>query len=344
MGNENDIKQMVDQIKDMKLDISELEKLSEDDKTFILLRTAMVYYNGMNSIEAVIREMESLVRTLVPETVDILKIILSRLEDINPNEIDNLSAGFIENIFTIDGKPVKVTLPEVGEFDNLEYKRFVIRQIKVCDEQVAVCVEYAKEVKAKYEAEIPEYVRKMVGNMVATDEWVTNYLIKKSNDPDMSDAMREEFKEKLKYREYAFTLEPIIKSITDQIERRTDGSESIRKGFFMNKERVLNAAVNISSKCNFSFPFNMMNDLDKKLFPEGTYDEKYKNLFIYLLARYIKYRSEAITDKEKIFFTNLCSNLVILNRPGAIEKYPELADKMRKSIGKCMDLVVPATK
>ena len=342
MADIKEIKQMVDQLKSHKITEEDLKNLPEDDKKFLLLRTAMVYYNGMNSIEAVIYEMESLVRTLIPETVDVLKIILSRLEDINPKEIDNLSAGFIENIFTIDGKPVKVTLPEVGEFDNLEYKRFVIRQIKVCDEQVAVCVEYAKEVKAKYEAEIPEDIRKMVGNMIATDEWVTNYLTKKANDPNMSDSMRAEFKERLKYRDYAFTLEPLIKSITDQIERRTDGSESIRKGFFMNKERVLNAAVNISSKCNFSFPFQMMNDLDKKLFPEGTYDEKYKNLFIYLLARYIKYRSEAITDAEKIFFTNLCSNLVILNRPGAIEKYPELADKMRKSIGKCMDLVVPA--
>jgi hypothetical protein len=284
--------------------------------------------------------MEAIVRTLIPETVDILKIILSRLEDINPMEIDNLSSGFIENLFTIDGNPVKITIPEVGDIDNIEYKRFVIRQIKICDEQVAVAVEYAKDIKKKYEEEIPDDVKAMVADMVATDEWVTNYLKKKANDPNMSDAMRAEFNEKLKYRDYAVTLEPLIKSIKEQIERRKDGSESIRRAFFTDRERILKAAINVSSRRNFSFPFQMMTDLDKKLFPEGKYEEKYRNLFIFLLARYIKYRSEAITDMEKIFFTNLCSNLVILNRPGAIEKYPELADKMRKSIGECMDMVV----
>ena len=329
------IKQEIERTKKTK---EEFEKLPEDDKKFVMINTAMVYHNGINAIERLLIEMQKIVQALVPETPDVLKILLARLEDIDPRKIDELSAGFIANTFIIDGKELKVTLPEVGEYDDLEYKRFVIRQIKVCDEQAAVAVEYLTELKKYYMEEIPKDVRELLRNNLEVDKWVEGYFRRKANDPSTSPEEKAHFQQMMKYRDYAYTLAPIIDSIKRQIEKNGN-PDSIIKGFFLENDRVLKAAINVSSKKNFKFPFQMCSDLDSKLFGD-KYDKKYRNLFLYLLARHIKYRGDMITEYERVFFTALMANMVILNRPGGIEKYPDLADKLRKSIGECMDLVI----
>jgi hypothetical protein len=334
------MEKMVNDVLNADLHSEKFKSLPEDEQKFILIRAGMLYNNCINTIERVIAEMEHMVRTLVPETIDVLKILLARLEDINPEKIDKLSAGFIENTFTIDGRKLRVTLPEVGDYDDTEFKRAVIRQIKVCDEQVAVAVEYLKQVKEKYQEDIPNNIKELLSNTVETDKWVTEFIKSRINNSDMSDKMREEFQKKLEYKEYGYTLKPIIDSIRNHLDRRTDGSASILKGFYINNEKVLEAAVNVCSNVNVTFPFQMMIDLDSKLFEEGKYDKKYRNLIVYLIARYIRYRAESIDEFDKVFLTTLFANMVMLNRPGAIEKYPDIADKMRKSIGTCMDLVV----
>ena len=333
-----ELRDMIEKIKGMKIDEEELAKLSTDDRTFVMIHTGMVYNNGINAIDRSIMEMQKLVRTLVPETPDLLKILIARLEDIDPSKIDELSAGFIAATFKIDDKDLKITTPEVGEFDKLEYKRFIIKQIKVCDEQAAVAVEYRKELKDRFDREIPEDVKNLLSDMIKCDQWVIDYFSRKVEDESLPDSVREEYKKKLQYKQYAFTLEPIINNLKNQINK--SGAMSIKEGFFNYRERYLKAALNIAHKKGFSFPFQMISGLDDKLFKEGTYHVKYRNLFIFILARYIRYLGDKITEYDKLFFASLLANLVLLNRSDGIEKYPDIADKMRESIGTCMNLIV----
>lgn len=315
------------------------ENLTEDEKTFVLLHTGMVYHNAINVLERTLMEMQKIVQSLVPETPDVLKILLARLEDIDPASIDKLSAGFIANTFTINGKELKITIPEVGEIDDLEYKRFVIKQIKICDEQAAVAVEYLKEVKSHYESDIPEYVKELLSDIEKADKWVMEFFKKKAEDPDTDPYIRNEYEKKLIYKEYGTSLKPIIDDIKKQIEK-VGNPDSILTGFFIQNERVLEAAISVASKKDFSFPFQMLNGLDHKLLGEDTYDVKYRNLIIYLIARYIKYRAETINEYDKVFFTTLFTNMITLNRPDGIKKHPELAKKLKASIGECMELII----
>ena len=105
-------KDKLDAIKGLKINPEDMAKIQDPlDRKFLYISGALAYINGLNSLDRTIQDMIRQVKLLIPVQTDDLKIIISRLEDISPSDIDDLSAGFIQNLFTIEGKPVNVTIP-----------------------------------------------------------------------------------------------------------------------------------------------------------------------------------------------------------------------------------------
>jgi hypothetical protein len=319
--------------------IKDMKDLPEDDKKFVLLRLALIYGNGINAIERTIMQMAKMVRSLLPDTADVLKILVARMEDIDPTKIDELSAGFLENLFTVNDKPVRIAFPETGDVADTEYKRFVIRQVKVCDEQAAVAEDYLEELKKRLNEDIPDDIKALMADVVKADEWTIAYFERKMASETVTEEEKKNFEESIRWKKHARTMQPIIDDLKEQ--KNTKGTLSgVRSGFFKMNEQVLTTAINVAQKNGFSFPFQMISDLDTKLIKEGKYDKKWRNLIVFLIARYIKYHAEKMTPSKKIFLTSMNSYLVLLNHPDGITRYPELAKDIKTAITNLYDLVL----
>jgi hypothetical protein len=323
----------IEDLSKVRINKEDMDKVPEEDRDFIYLAGAMKYIEGINAIDRNIMEIIKLVRKFVPCQLSDLKVIMSHLEDINPDDIDDLSSGFIETVFIVGDKPIKLTLPEVADLDEISYKRMMIRTLKMMDEQAAVAVEYKEKLKQMYMEDIPDHIKELAMNVEKADAFAVDFMKKKAQSPDVTPEQKEEFEKTLQYKHMARTMSPIIKSIESGINK-AGGRDSLLHGFYRDNERTLNAAIEIAHRVHIVFPFHLMNGLDAKMF--GDRYAKYKNIYVYLFARYIKYKKDNISVYDRIFLSELFSHIVVLNRPGAEEKYPGLYKDIKISLEKLL--------
>ena len=328
--------EILNNLKNHRINPATLEGLDEDEKKYFYLNAGMLYVSGLNAVDRTIREEESIIRTLVPEPIEDLKILISRTADIKPDEIQSLSAGFLVNLFTVNGRVLKVTMPEVGEVDEVEFKRFVVEQIKSIDEEVATANEVKKEIINLLKEDIPEDCIKLLSDISGMDEWMMGYLKKMASREDISDADREDFNKKLEAREASYTLAPLKESIQETISKKSN-TDSIIHAFRFDNERFLAAAVKACSANNITFPFQLFVNIQEKLF--GDKYINYKNLFLFIWARFLKYKGPNFSVKDKIFITNFHTHIVLLKRSDEWKKIPRMVT-LKESIEEVLDLVI----
>lgn len=323
------------QLDKIHLDDERIQQLPKLDRDFILLRGAMTYISALNALDRAMMGLEREARTLLPNPIEDLKIFISRIEDIKMEELPSLSSAFIEKIFTIEGKPLKVNAPEVGDVNILDFKRDLISNIKTIDEQVAACNAYKTRIKARYEKDIPEEIREIAMDAMKSDEFMLAYFHTKSQDPNLSEQERNNYKKKLKWRDYGITLKPLLDSIRPVVTEK-NGIQAFILNFYKTNKKVLSAAIEIAHANNVPFPFNMLTNIDYILF-----EDKYKmarNLLVYIIARYIKYHRNDLNEYRKIFISEMCANLILISREDADKRYPELYKRMKESIGAVLTL------
>lgn len=331
----NESTELIKKIKELDFNTDEIDALDEDERIRTYINFGMQLVNQINQVEVHIHEISKLVRMLIPEPIEDIKILLARLEDIEPDKIEELSLGFIKQTFIVNGRNLKVTFPEVGEVNDLEFYRLVIHELKTLDEITGMYVNIISELRNKFNTKIPDEVKKLLSNVEELDEWMINNIKKKIEDASLTDKQRKQFEEQLKYMEYSYTLTPIIENVRKQIESK--GSSSILHGYRNNSANVLAAAINICKEKGILFPFQMYDNIEKKLL--GDKYKPYNNLFSFLIARYIKYRKNELTDNEKIFLTNLNSHLVVLKRAKDLSKVEKTASRLTKAIDELLGLV-----
>lgn len=326
-----------DQVLESPLDkVKNLDELNEDDKQYIYIRAAISYLQSMNAIESFIKEMESIVRNLIPESNENLKIILARLEDINPENIDDLSSDFINKTFSIEDKSVRITYPEVGDVNELEFKRLIIKEIKMFDEQTVVALNTRDKLREKFNKDIPDSIKTLITDIEKLNKWVLDYHARKLEKSDATEKEKENFKKRLNIFEDVFKLEPIKNDVIKAINKL--GKDGVIKSFANNKEKVLIKAVNICSKLKIDFPFMKFDSIEELLFDE-EYANKHKGLFLYFIARFIKNRSsDLLTEDDKLFLQALNYQLILIVTKK--EKAKESIDKLKGNVKELFELVL----
>ena len=327
---------ILDEIKSKRINPETLKDMSEDDKTFFYLNAGIMYVSALNTIDRGIREHERMIRMIIPEPIEDIKILLSRIADIKQEEIKDLSSGFLQNLFTINDKTLKITFPEVGEVDETEFKRIVVEQIKNSDAEVASANEIKKEIIKQFEEDIPADRIVMLKDPIAMDDWVIDYFKKQAARDDISKEQKEDFVKKLEAKNKSYTLEPLKNSITNVINTKNNSS-SIIHGFRYEHERILKSAIKTCHAANITFPFQLFTDIENLLFGDKYND--YKNLLLFLWARYLKYVGSNITDSDKIFITNFHTHLVMLKRSDDWKKNANF-NIMKNAIEDILDTVI----
>ena len=296
--------------------------LPEIDKRFALVQQAIAATHAYNMLETQIRSIAIDVTECLPDAPrEVVKIITSRCDDINPNEIDNLSNGFITQLLTVDGKTYKLTcsdkiksqLPEgIEELDSLNFKRAALMSFKTASENIATWNAWAEKLRRAVLDRVSDEVKKIIATPDTLEDYMTNYYRFKSTDPNVPEELRKRFVDIVKWNEYAYTLEPIIESLKNTI-RKSGSTNSILYGFANNARVVFRDADKACKANGFNFPPHILNiNIEKDLLGE-PYD-KYPFLTQYLIARYVKYVGTDMTKNEKVFITQLFTEMMYLVR------------------------------
>lgn len=325
------------ELKKCYIDKKSFENLSEDDKTYMYIKAGTTYISTMNTIELFIREMEKIIRNLIPESIENLKVLLARISDIKPEVVDDLSSDFIDKTFTIEDKKLKISFPEVGDFDDLEFKRLLIKEIQMFNKQTETALKVRDEFRFRFKEDIPDNVKKLLTDVEAMDEWVLDYYKKKVEEESTSEEDKATFKKTLKIIDESYSLEPIKNDLSKTINAR--GKEATITSYINNKDKIVLNAINICSKNNLTVPFVKFVGIEELLLGEDM-DDKYKGLFLYLFARYIKNNKDDLTPEKKMFISSLSSHLVLICIRKKDEKIKKTFERIKKSVKELMDMLV----
>jgi hypothetical protein len=298
------------------------KKLPETDKKFAYVQQGIATIHSINTIQRQIRELSLQMLECIPDAkLEEVKIISSRCDDINPEEMNDLSAGFMHQLLTVNDKTFKFVCPEsvkkklpmdIEELDNLNFNRSMVMLFKSSSETIATWNAWMQKLYNAYNEKVSDEIKSIISSPDKIEEYINSYYEIKSNDESLDEATREKFKETIKWSNYAYTLEPIIINIKEVI-RKSGSSKSIIYGYRNNARVTIKDANKICTEKGFTFPPHILGkSLEVQLLGENY--EDYKYLFPYLIARYIKYIGVNMSGMQKVFLTQLFTVMMYIIR------------------------------
>ena len=324
-----------------------LDKMPEEDKVYVQVRQAMSIVSMINVVEAHVVGLNKKLTECFPNVPEeTIKIIIARMNDIKVDAIKELSMGFIKNFLTVEGKEISLELPkgvappQVKEMDPLVYNRVCIGIIYSLSIQIETCKKWLEDNRKEFDEKIPDEIKSIIGSTDKTNNFINEYLEKKANDPSVPEEARVSIRTTLRYSNYAVTLEPLMESLKAQCQKNKNLVSLVHN--FRNKSADITVqAYKCCKSIGITYPHELICNVEKKLFP-GQYP-KFEYLFSFLIARYIKFKADSFNKYEKIFLTQLFSNIVqIMRSPDDPEKdnCKELKEKMKPHIKEVLDYVV----
>lgn len=330
-----------DSLRNKFVDVSKFKELNELDRKYLYIKTGTTYISTLNSIEMMLKEMELIIKNLIPDSLENVKILMSRIADIDKNHIDDLSSDFIDKIFTINDKNVIVTFPEVGDFNDVEFKRLIIKEIKILNEQSVTAVSIRDEFRKHFAEDIPDDIKKLLTDVEAMDDWVLDYYSKKVKEPETTKEDKESFEKAIKVINDSYTLQPIIDDLNKSISVR--GKEKTFKSFYDNRDKIVTSAINICSRHKLSVPFFKFAGIEELLLGEEL-DDKNKGFFIYCFARYIKNNKDDMTQEKQMFIASLSSHLILICIHKRNEKIKKTFERIKNSVKALIDIITDNKK
>jgi len=305
----------------------EFNKLSDIDKKFAYVQRGIATVHSINTIETQIRNLSLNIHSCIPDaTLEEVKIISSRCDDLNPNELNDLSMGFIQQLLTIEGKTFKFVCPDsfkskmpmdINELDPLNFNRSMIMTLKTASENVATWNAWKDKLHRAYDDKVSDEVKKIISSPDNMEDYLNEYYNQKINDETVPQEVRDRIKETLKWNDYAYTLEPILENIKHVI-RKSGNATSIIYGYRNNAKVTIADANKICKEKNFTFPPHVLSSsIETKLFGEKYKDYEY--LLPYLVARYIKYLGVNMTAMQKVFVTQLFTIMLYIIRGDEVD-------------------------
>ena len=327
------------------------EKLKDEDKKFVKVQEAMSIIHAINMLEGHTHIMLRKLQGCFPQTpYESVKIIMTRLDDIKSEEVQKLSLGFIKTeLFTIDGKEVQFKLPEnlddetIRKHDELNYYRAGVMMLKLNNEQIAAHQTYINKLKDKFSKEVDSDIKTIISSVDSLNEYTETYYNWKLNDPDTDETTRKNIEKTLQYVNYAITLEP-IKNDLNALLKKKGSLQSVMYNFRHQSSRIVDDADKACKSMGITFPYALISNMEAKFFGSEKY-EKYKYLFTFLIARHVRYYGNNSNLYDKIFLTQLFSNLVYITRSSddplnKADGTSKLKAKMKPYVQELLDLVI----
>lgn len=240
-------------------------------------------------------------------TDDQLEILSIRTSEVTKDVIEKASLEELKEFFIFDGKFVGLSI-----IDNLDeegqlkaYRDFILylREINDTKEDFDA---FDKNNNALLEL-FPDEVKEAGKTTFTWDRYIYKLFKERSEAEDCPEDEKESLQKLMLMKDSALNLEPMKQYIQDEVNagRRKSLVHAFRTRF----NDTLKAADKFASSHKFKMFYPLYDNIEETIGYEG-----YQNLFVYIFARYVKFKSENFTKYDQVYIAQIIQNLIMLKK------------------------------
>lgn len=331
----------------------EIYDLMTSDKKFVAIHDIMQIKNKLNEISAVKEHAIEQVKSMIPD--DRISLLEARALALDKDALINLDMEKdadwekVKSIYTFeDGGMIHFTNePDTKIKKVREMHRDYLIYLKSIKEETAkfeIIEKESKETLDKLYKELDEAIGEVESAKIrqysAFADYYRDWIKESLKRDDISDQLREQLQKTLDADNRGIDLEFLKKEIRELISRKGN-ADSLRYGYHNNfVETARKATAVLASKFsryNYHLSFIKFYDLEKRLFPD-KYGEKFNNLFMFIIFRFIKANCGKLDKFWMITIGEVVTQLGFLFRDES--ERPESSKEFVKNFQEVMDLVV----
>lgn len=331
----------------------EIYDLMHSDKKFVAIHDIMQLKNKISEISTVKEHAINQVKSMIPD--DRVSLLEARAMALDSDALMRLDMTNdadwkkVQEIYTFeDGGMIHFTNdPDTKVTKVREMHRDYLIYLKSIKEETAkfeIIEKESKESLDKLYKELDEALGEAeaakIKNYTAFTEYYREWLINSLKRDDLSDTLREQLQKTLDADNLGISLDFLKKEIRDLITRKGN-ADSLLWGFKNNfVETARKATAVLASKfARYNYHLSLMkfHDLETRLF-QDKYGEKYNNLFMFIMFRYIKANYGRFDKFWMITIGEVVTQLGYLIKEG-IER-PATSEEFSKNMQEVLDLVI----
>lgn len=305
----------------------EVYDLMRSDKKFVAIHDIMQLKNKVNEIRTMRDYALNQVKTMIPD--DRISLLEARAVSLDKDALMKLDMNKdedwskVQQIYTFeDGGMIHFTSdPDTKIIKVREMHRDYLIYLKSIKEETAkfeVIERESKEALDKIYAELDEVLGEVeaakVKDYATFAEYYREWIIESLKREDLSDSLRDQLQKTLNADNRGIELEFLKKEIRELISRKGN-ADSLMYGYrnnFVDTARKASAVLSSKfSKYNYHLALVKFYDLEKRLFPD-QYGEKYNNLFMFILFRFIKANYEKFDNFWMITIGEIVTQLGLM--------------------------------
>ena len=316
--------QIIKNIEDIKKIIASGNKLDEAN-AFMEIKTLR---NNISAQKVIAKEKINFIFNGTPEEIDLIQV---RVSDVTKDALEKATFDEMREFFIFDDHEVNLNIaPElVEESDKIEAYRNFLLYLKALDEvDTNIDNQLAKIDKALdgFSDEIKEKSK----SLQVWDDFIFGLFKEKLNDQSLSQDEKNRIKRVIEIKEDALNLTPIFNYVKDEVDqnRRISLIHAFKNRF----EDTITKAEKYAEQNNFRIYFQLFDGIEDRI----NYSD-YRNLFMYLFARYIKFNQEKFSKIDNTFIAQVIQNLILLKNNQLQEPRKSTFINSIKSI---LDLIV----
>ena len=242
--------------------------------------------------------------TGTPEQIDLIQ---ARVSEVTEDAIKKAKIEDLKQFFVFDNEEVALNYDEMlSDKDKKEaYREFLLYLKSVADADGEINTEIRKidDLIDRFDPEMLEKSK----DVYVWDEYIYNLFNERLADPNIDDKERARIQRIIDVRESAYTLTPIIDSLKEEISqgRRSSLLYAFRNRF----TDTLKKAERYANENGFNIYFSMVDNIEEQI---GLTD--WRNIFVYLFARYIKFNYNHLSKIDNAFIAQVIENLIMLKK------------------------------
>ena len=242
--------------------------------------------------------------TGTPEQIDLIQ---ARVSEVTEEAIKKAKIEDLKQFFIFDDKEVELNYDDMlSDKDKKEaYREFLLylKTIDDADGEINKEIANIDELITHFD---PDMVEKS-NDVYVWDEYIYNLFNERLNDPNTDEKEKARIQRIIDVRESAYTLTPIIDSLRAEI---AEGRRASLLYAFHNRfTDTLKKAERYAHENGFNIYFHMVDDIESQI---GL--TEWRNIFIYLFARYIKFNYNHLSKIDNAFIAQVIENLIMLKK------------------------------
>ena len=258
--------------------------------------------NSLVAQKATVNEKINFMFDGTPEQIDVIQ---ARVSEVTEDAIKSASLEQLKEFFIFEGKEVKLNLdPILNDSDRLEAYRDFLLYLKTIADAISDLDKEIEKIDTACEY-FSEEVKEKSKSLSEWDDYIYNIFESRVNSDDASEEEKTRIKRLIEVKAEATSLKPIYDAIKAELDlgRRNSMIYAFKHRF----EDTLMKAEKYAEKNGFHVYFKLFDGIEETL----GFDD-YRNFFVYLFARYIKYNQEKFSKIDNAFIAQITQNLILL--------------------------------